>query len=271
MSALAVTREQDFWDEKQLAVLNQLGIRNAKKADLALFLSYAQRTGLDPFSRQIYMIERGGRFTIQASIDGLRVIAQRSGEYTGQTAPMWCGEDGDWKDVWLSSTPPAAAKIGVWREGFVEPTVAVATLDSYMPTKKDGSPMGLWSQMPDVMLAKVAEALALRKAFPNDLSGIYTQDEMDQAGPVPQPAPVESVALEIEPEVVELDDEEMVRLTDVVLAVQQSTDESYLREIWDSHFVILDVVAPNVDVSLRQAIVDQMNVLRDGQSEAEAS
>ena len=148
MSALAVSPEQDFWDERQLAVLTTLGIRNAKKVDLALFLSYAQRTGLDPFSRQIYMIERGGRFTIQASIDGLRVIAQRSGEYFGQTAPMWCGEDGVWSDVWLSSTPPAAAKIGVWRKNFQEATVAVATLDSYMPAKKDGSPMGLWSRCP---------------------------------------------------------------------------------------------------------------------------
>mgnify|MGYP003491712188 FL=1 len=59
--ALAVSADQAFWDDRQMAVLSQLGMKNAPKADLALFLSYAQRTGLDPFARQIYMIERGGR------------------------------------------------------------------------------------------------------------------------------------------------------------------------------------------------------------------
>ena len=74
-TALAVSNDQKMWDEKQLAALKQLGLANAPKADLAVFLHYAQRTGLDPFARQLYMIERGGRYTIQASIDGLRIVA----------------------------------------------------------------------------------------------------------------------------------------------------------------------------------------------------
>ena len=93
-SALAVNGEQNFWDDQQLAALKQIGLANAPKAELAVFLHYSQRTGLDPFARQIYMIERGGRYTIQASIDGLRIVAQRSGEYAGQVGPYWCGKDG---------------------------------------------------------------------------------------------------------------------------------------------------------------------------------
>lgn len=118
--------------------------------------------------------------TIQVSIDGLRVIAQRSGLYAGQEATLWCGRDGVWTDVWLDrSVPPSAAKVAVRvKDGAasVYTVTAVATTASYNP---GGSP--LWAKMPDVMVAKCAEALALRKAFPHDLSGLYTSEEMEQS------------------------------------------------------------------------------------------
>ena len=173
---LAVKSDQGFWDEKQLAALKQIGLGNAPKGDLAIFLHHAQKTGLDPFARQIYMIQRGGQYTIQASIDGLRIVAQRSGKYRGQTPAYWCGIDGDWTDVWLQPTPPVAAKVGVYADGFAEPLWAVAKWDSYA---QPSSP--IWKKMPDLMLAKCAEALALRKAFPQDLSGVYSDEEMAQA------------------------------------------------------------------------------------------
>jgi phage recombination protein Bet len=175
--ALALRSDQEWWSDKQIAALRQLGIGDAPNADLAVFLHQAIKTGLDPFSRQIYLIGRGGKWGIQASIDGLRIVAQRSGEYAGQEGPMWCADDGQWTDVWLSSDNPAAARVGVYRQGFVKPVWGVARWDSYAVPS---SPT--WKKMPDVMLAKCAEALALRKAFPHDLSGIYTDDEMAQAG-----------------------------------------------------------------------------------------
>jgi phage recombination protein Bet len=150
--------------------------------ELALFGEVAKRFGLDPVKRQLYAIKRGGRVTFQTSIDGFRSIAQRSGMYRGQLGPYWCGPDGAWQEVWLDAKPPKAAKVAVLRADFAEPLWAVARWDSYAQTT------GLWPKMPDLMLAKVAEALALRKAFPEDLSGLYAAEEMDQADAPKQPA-----------------------------------------------------------------------------------
>ena len=77
-SALAVSPEQDFWTPKQESALAQIGVEKASKADLAVFFHQCQRTGLDPFARQIYMIERKGKQTIQTGIDGFRLIARRA-------------------------------------------------------------------------------------------------------------------------------------------------------------------------------------------------
>jgi phage recombination protein Bet len=147
----------------------------ASDDELSMFVAICNKTQLDPFARQIYMIKRQGKQTIQASIDGLRLVAQRSGEYAGQIGPYWCGKDGIWKDIWTDDAHPFAAKVGVLRRGFREPVFGIAKFKEYAVEGPQGF---MWNKMPSTMIAKCAEALALRKAFPQELSGIYSSEEM---------------------------------------------------------------------------------------------
>lgn len=192
-TALTIADDQTTFTQQQVSALRQVGLEEANEGDIALFFHQAKATGLDPFKREIYMIGRNvknprtnqweKRYTIQTGIDGFYKIADRATRATGGTwgipETLWCGEDGQWTDVWLSRQAPAAAKVTVERNGARFTTVAVTA--EYMAVGKDGQPTGLWAKMPARMIAKCAEALGIRRAFPDDLSGLYTSEEMAQA------------------------------------------------------------------------------------------
>lgn len=236
--ALAIRPDQTQWTEEQGAVLRQSGIDNqVATEELSAFLHLCQRTRLDPFSRQIYLIGRWDNrqqrkvYTPQTSIDGYRVIAHRAaaeaGHSLGYEDTLWCDASGKWRDVWLPDAPPAAAKVTVIRNGMR--FSAVARYSEYVQTKKGGEPSGLWGKMPATMTAKCAEALALRMAFPHDLAGVYTAEEMAQADNAPHLRAVPSC--EADPWQT-AKPQQAAAQRDFVTEARTASDADAVRQIW---------------------------------------
>ncbi len=152
----------------------------ATDTELQLFLYQARKRGLDPLTRQIHFIKRKQYNldtekydevgTIQTGIDGFRVIADRTGKLSGIKRGV-IKENGKLVGAWAE----------VYRSDWAQPAREEVSFDEYCQKKKDGNPMRLWASMPETMIKKVAEAAALRMAFPEDLSGIYSHEEMHQA------------------------------------------------------------------------------------------
>lgn len=165
------------------AVLRRYLLPDATEAEVDFAARFCERTRLDPLGGHVHFLRRRGReggvaLRPAVSIDGFRLLAERTGAYAGQVGPWWCGDDEVWHEVWLDERhPPRAARVGVLRRGFAEPLYAVAHWRSHAQRDREGRPTRFWAAMPEVMLAKVAEALALRKAFPQELGGIPSAEE----------------------------------------------------------------------------------------------
>lgn len=169
----------DKYDKDQLQLIKDTVCKGATNNELKLFLYAAKKSGLDPLTRQIYSIARRSKNkktgqwethrTIQTGIDGYRLIADRTGQYAGSDDAIFDNEK-----------TPNKATVTIYKmiSGQRCPYTASARWYEYFPGEKQG---GMWSKMPCTMLAKCAEALALRKAFPAELSGVYTNEEMYQA------------------------------------------------------------------------------------------
>ena len=185
-TTLAVASE---WKREEIDLLKQTVAAGTTDLEFALFSKVCHRTGLDPFTRQIYAIkrkqQRDGQWidvmTIQTGIDGYRVIAERTDEYLGGDEPAYgpaceCGNKA------LSKHPEyATVTVRRWKHGAEHATTERADFDEYVQTKRDGQATAMWAKMPKRMIAKCAEALALRRAFPGLFEGVYTAEEMAQA------------------------------------------------------------------------------------------
>lgn len=162
-------QQAGHFDSEQIAIIKESICKGATDSELQFFLQVCKRTGLDPFSRQIYSIPRGGQRTIQVGIDGLCLIADRTGKYMPGKESVF-GYTSTGAIYSCTAYIKKQARDGSWHE-----VSAIAFWDEY------NAGQGLWKKMPRRMLEKCALALCLRKAFPSDLSGLYTHEEMDQA------------------------------------------------------------------------------------------
>jgi phage recombination protein Bet len=167
-SSLAIRQ----YDQEKIELIKQTICKDATDVELQFFLEACKHTNLDPFMRQIYAIKRQGRMTIQTGIDGYRLMAHRSGTYAGSDEPVFKFE----KDSHL----PVSATVTVWKfvQGQRCPFTATAYWTEYCPPPGQDH---MWKKMPRGQIAKCAEAQALRKAFPAELSGIYVEEEMQRA------------------------------------------------------------------------------------------
>lgn len=173
-----------YFSKKQLEILKNSICKGISQEEFEIFLMACAKTKLDPFMRQIYAVKRkckkpdgtwGEVMSIQTGIDGYRLIAKRTGCYAPGPEPTYSYDD-QGKLISATAYIKLMTADGTWHQ-----VSASAYYDEYCQRTREGQPMGMWATMPRTMLAKCAEAQALRKAFPSEMSGIYTKEEMQQA------------------------------------------------------------------------------------------
>ena len=161
----------------QIEIFKSLCARGANDMELAYFLSTAQQLGLDPRLGQIYCVPRWDSasqknvYVPTIGVAGYRVLAERTGEYCGSTEPEFCGKDGKWTDNWCADEIPVKCRVGVMRKGWVV-QYAHAYYASRVQRRKDGAPNEMWQKDPLGQLAKCAEVLAFKKAFPTTMANL---------------------------------------------------------------------------------------------------
>lgn len=170
------------FNEQQIALIRDRVAKECDEVEFSHFLYVCRRRGLDPLLQQIYAIKRGGKMVIQTAIDGFRLIAHRTGAYAGKDAVEW-GPSVAPNPKHPEVVVPHSARVTVHR--LVQGTRCAFTGEAFflefVQRTSSGAPATNWLTMPHVMIAKCAEAQALRAAFPEELSGLYIHEEMMQA------------------------------------------------------------------------------------------
>lgn len=183
---IVVSRE---WENQRELIMRTVA-PGLNADEFALFLHVCHVRHLDPLQRQVHAVKRRTKdgdqwvekMTIQTGIDGYRAIANRTGLY--MPSDKEARIESSSKDnsdlrvtMWVKKYHPLSAS---WHEFS-----ACAYYREFVQTYKDQGgkhvPNSMWLKMPVNQLTKCAEALALRKGWPEELGQIYTDEEMQQA------------------------------------------------------------------------------------------
>lgn len=183
----AYAPEERYFTEEQMKLLSDHIMKGASPIELQYFGEVCKRVGLDPFKKQIHAVQRWDSnakrmvWSYQTGIDGYVAIAHRSGLCAGIEDIKFIPED-------ESAPNPTKATCTVWKivGGQRVPFTASARWSEYVQLVKDkdtgqSRPNSMWAKMPYGQLGKCAKSLALRMAFPEEIGGILTDVEMEQA------------------------------------------------------------------------------------------
>ena len=189
----------------QIALVRRTVAKDCNQDEFDLFIELCKARGLNPLLRHCYAFVFGKndqskrQMVVVVSIDGQRSLAERTGAYRpDERAPRFA--NGAEKDTKTNPQALTSAEVTVYKHAHGEwfPVTAVAYWEEVAPLKEIWAPddMGkrsptgryeldpskdAWRRMPRLMLAKCAEMAALRKAFPDDFSGLYGEGEVDRA------------------------------------------------------------------------------------------
>lgn len=164
----------------ELDLVSRTIAKDLLRDELRLYLYMcAKEWGVHPLSKMVFPVKYKGKMTFLTSIDYLRARAGQTKEHAGTDDAIFTQAEG--------LKHPDAATVTAYRmvQGQRCAFTATARWSEYKPTENDW----MWLKMPNGQLAKCAEALALRKAFPAETAKLYTWEEMDQAAPAKDVTP----------------------------------------------------------------------------------
>ena len=244
----AITKTGTDYTREQIDTIKQTVAKGANDSQLALFLQVCKSRGLDPFTKQVYFTPQG----IIVSIDGFRAIAERTGCYAPGPTRY---EYDDAKNLVAAYVTVRKLVAGQWFD--IEES---AFFDEY----RGSSP--IWKKMPRVMLAKCAEARALRRAFSSDLSGLYSPEEMDQAQR--DERPVHTVQAVVVPDNAgdawEPPVERSAAYTAAANALAEASTMDALKAVAARITAAKDLLSADERESLRLAYTDKRNAIGGG-------
>ena len=183
------------WTPEQVDTIKRTVAQSATPSELQMFLHVASKNGLDPLMREIWLVQNKGKNQIMTARDGYLKIANSSTHFMGMLSDVVCEKDRFTKQntsvIHRYTNEERGKIIGayalVYRDDRPIPTYFYAHMADYYTNS------GAWLQYPHAMIIKVAESMALKRAFA--INGLVTKEEIGIEEPIKaqlQPQPEQS-------------------------------------------------------------------------------